>query len=236
MSTPAATPPAPVMLAWLGPQPPQAGLPLEQWQLWPDSDAFLLSEGAFSHPLYVVQTQQTGVGGMALLTLLHQRSAAGIVALSRRPQQEMVSALDAGADVVLPLNAPPDHLMAALRAVQRRCAPRAPAVLRAAPPTELPWTLRPTDHALLTPDGTRIALSANEIVVMQSMAQAQAHRVQRRELLQALWGEQAGDMDNALQAMMYRLRRRIEQASRWPAPVHAVARVGYEFRAPLNLG
>lgn len=71
---------------------------------------------------------------------------------------------------------------------------------------------------------------------MQSMAQAQAHRVQRRELLQALWGEQAGDMDNALQAMMYRLRRRIEQASRWPAPVHAVARVGYEFRAPLNLG
>lgn len=234
MSTPA-TPPPTLPLAWLGPQPPQPGLPTEAWQLWPESDSFLLSEGAFQHPLYVVQTQQRGIGGLALVTLLRQRSTAGIVALSRRPQAEWVAALDAGADLLLPLTAPPEHLMAALRAVQRRCGPQVAPPVRTPPPTDLPWTLQPQEHALVTPDGTRVVLSANELVVMRSLAQAHAHRVQRRELLQQLWGEQADDMDNALQAMMYRLRRRIEQASRWPAPVHAVARVGYEFRAPLKL-
>lgn len=234
MSTPAEPPPA-AQWAWLGPQPPQPGLPAEPWQLWPDSDQFVLSEGAFDHPLYVVQTQQRGIGGLALVTLLRQRSTAGIIALSRRPQAEWVAALDAGADLVLPLNAPSDHLLAALRSVQRRSRPPAAPAVRTPPPTDLPWTLQPDHHALVSPDGTRIVLSANELVVMRSLAHAQAHRVQRRELLHQLWGEQAADMDNALQAMMYRLRRRIEQASRWPAPVHAVARVGYEFRAPLKL-
>lgn len=234
MSTPAVPPPR-APLAWLGPQPPQPGLPADQWQVWSDSDQFLLSEGAFGHPFYVVQTQQRGIGGLALVTLLRQRSAAGILALSRRPQAEWVPALDAGADLLLPLNAPPDHLMAAVRAVQRRCGPQAAPAMRPPPPTDLPWTLALADHALVTPDGTRIVLSANELVVMRNLAAAPAHRLQRRELLEQLWGEQAGDMDNALQAMMYRLRRRIEHASRWPAPVHAVARVGYEFRAPLKL-
>ncbi|URI06400.1 winged helix-turn-helix domain-containing protein [Aquincola tertiaricarbonis] len=202
---------------------------------WADSDEFLLSPHAFGHPLYLVQTRQRGIGGIALMKVLRQRTDAGIVALSRRPQAELPAALDAGADIVLPLSAPAAHVLAAVRAVQRRCAQQSAQTVRAALPVDLPWTLQPEGHCLLTPDGTRVVLSASELVVMRILAQAPRHRVERRELLQQLWGEQAGEMDNALQAMLYRLRRRIEQASRWPAPVHAVARVGYEFRAPLKL-
>jgi len=39
-----------------------------------------------------------------------------------------------------------------------------------------------------------------------------------------------------LHATLYRLRKRIEQSGQSLVPVHAVARVGYEFRAPLVRG
>lgn len=236
MSKPEAIDPGSTALAWIGPQPPAEALPTRLWRLWPDSDAFLLSPDAYAQPLYVVQTRQRGVAGLALITLLRERTEAGIVALARRPSAELPAALDAGADLVLPADAPPEHLLAALRAVQRRCGAQQAQAARAALPVDLPWTLLEDTSVLQSPDGARIPLSGAELQVMQCFAAAPGHRVERRLLLERLWGAGTGPMDNALQATLYRLRRRIEQASRWPAPVHAVARVGYEFRAPLKVG
>ena len=61
-----------------------------------------------------------------------------------------------------------------------------------------------------------------------------SHR-RREALLQRLWGGEAQDMDNALHATVYRLRKRMEKNGRLLSPLQAVPRVGYEFRAPLRL-
>lgn len=168
-----------------------------------------------------------------LLSLLRRSINAGILALSHRPRVDWVAVLDAGADLVLKQTAPSAHLLAAVRSLQRRYPYSGGAK---AHPHDLAWTLYADSRSLITPDGISILLSPNEMIVMHLLAQAKSHRVERKELLVRLWAQQGTQMDSALTAIIYRLRRKIWETSRWQPPVHAVAQVGYEFRAPLEFG
>jgi DNA-binding response OmpR family regulator len=193
-----------------------------------DSDTFLLAPGALDAALYVVELAVPGVPAPELLKLLRRRRpGAGIVALSAQPDADFVAALDAGADLLLPLQPGAGQLEAALRALARRACGSAPLP---------PWRLLEAQRQLLAPNGAPVALSDAELVVMRCFADAPDRRVPRQQLIGELWGDDAGAMDSALQTMLYRLRRRIEQAAGGPAPIHAVSRVGYEFRAPLQRG
>ena len=193
-----------------------------------DSDDFLLAPNAFDFDFYVVQLAQRGVRGIDLVRLIRRRSAAGIVALGGEADNDFVAALDSGADMVLRPDAPADHLVAAIAAVRRRLhAPSAG--------TPRPWTLLEAHAALQAPDGTQIPLSESDLAIVACFADAEGGQVERRVLMERLWGADAehGSTENALHATVYRLRKRIEHAGQALVPVHAVARVGYEFRAPL---
>lgn len=85
---------------------------------------------------------------------------------------------------------------------------------------------------LETPDGATIPLSDTDLTILRCFV-ANGGKADRQALIERLWGAEAGAMDNALHATVYRLRKRIEQAGQTRAPLHAVSRVGYEFRAPL---
>ena len=223
MSSPAS--PQTLRLAWVGAHcPPPAGL-LAPPAVFEDSDDFLLSPQAFEFDLYVVVLQQPGVAGADLLRLLRKRSSAVVLALG--PWQELVRALDTGADMLLPEQADAAQLNAALRAVQRRSQPvTAP---------EPAWTFDATHALLIAPGGQQIALSESEQCVMRCFAEADGLTVPRSQMMQNLWGSADPSMDNALHATVYRLRRRIEQAGCAMAPIQSVSRVGYSFRAPLVL-
>ncbi len=194
-----------------------------------DSDDFLLAPNAFGFDFFVVQLDQRGVRGTDLIRLIRRRSAAGILALSNEAHDEFVAALDSGADMVLSRSAPSDHLLAAMGAVRRRMS-------QGLAPTEGPWKLLEEKSVLQAPDGTQIALSDSDLAIMRCFAAADGGRVDRRVLIEHLWGASTESMDNALHATLYRLRKRIEQAGQALVPVHAVSRVGYEFRAPLVRG
>lgn len=198
-----------------------------------DSDDFLLSPQAFSFDFYLVELSQCGVGGIDLIRLIRKRSSAGLVALASGDQDEFVAALASGADMVVRLDAPADHLQAGIAAVRRR-------VLMSTPlPSgrQVPWTLMEDKSLLQAPDGKRIALSESDLAIMQCFAAAGGAKVERQTLVDRLWGIGASPVgDNVLHAAVYRLRKRIEQSGHAMVPVHAVARVGYEFRAPLVRG
>lgn len=220
----------PSTLAWIGhaSRPPTA---IGDWiNRFDDSDDFLLSTQAFSFDFYVVHLRQQGVQGMDLIRLIRRRSAAGIVAIGHTANDEFAWALDAGADAVVDQDAPAHHLVAAIAAVRRRIS-QGGGVLSAS--SQGAWTLLESQSLLKAPDGTRIPLSGADLAIMQCFAAAQGARVDRRLLVERLWGTDAGTMDNALHATLYRLRKRIEQAGQSFVPVHAIARVGYEFRARL---
>lgn len=188
-----------------------------------DSDDFLLAPNAFDFNFFVVHLVQRGVRGIDLIRFIRRRSAAGMLALSNRAGDDFVAALDAGADMVLSQDAPVEHLSAAINAVQRRLRQAAPAA----------WTLFEERAVLQAPDGTQIPLSDSDLAIMRCFAAADGGRVDRQVLMEQLWGSHAASMDNALHATLFRLRKRIEQAGQALVPVHAVSKVGYEFRAPL---
>lgn len=216
-------------LAWIGQAPGQPLPWVEVVTLFEDSDDFLLSPRAFDFDFYVVHLAQRGVGGLDLVRLIRRRSAAGMVAISQGESDAFVAALDSGADMVLVQAAPADHLRAAMAAVQRR-------LHQEVPEGQGLWTLLEQRSVLLTPDATQIPLSDSDLAIMRCFAAAKGGRVERRTLIEHLWGPSTESMDNALHATLYRLRKRIEQSGksgRMAAPIHAVSRVGYEFRAPL---
>lgn len=223
--------PHPSSLAWIG----QAGsapraLP-DAVTRFDDSDDFLLASGAYDFDFYVVALAQRGVRGIDLIRLIRRRSMAGIVALADEAQEEFALALDSGADMVLRADAPADHLVAGVAAVRRRLQQSMPASAGA----PRPWTLLEERSALQAPDGTQIPLSEGDLAIVACFADAEGGKVERRVLMERLWGADVARVspENALHATLYRLRKRIEQAGQAFVPVHAVARVGYEFRAPL---
>lgn len=194
-----------------------------------DSDDFLLAPNAFDFDFFVVQLAQRGVRGIDLIRLIRRRSTAGILALSHEAHDEFVPALDSGADMVVRRDAPTDHLLAAMAAVRRR-------VRQGLASAQEVWKLQEDRAVLQAPDGTQIDLSASDLTIMRCFAAAEGGRVSRDVLLEQLWGSSTESMDNALHATLYRLRKRIEQAGQALVPVHAVAKLGYEFRAPLVRG
>jgi len=232
MSVPAPTPSPAPSAAWIGLSaavPDALPLALRRYE---DSDDFLLAPAPYDHALYVVELAQRGIRGLDLLRLLRRRLAAPLLALDDGPCSHLVEALESGADMVLPAASPPAHLRAALQALQRRCAaPGAEAA--AATRADGAWRLQPAASRLLTPGGQSIPLNAADLNLLRCFAQAPDGRAPRGQLCMSLWGMDAGESDNALHATLYRLRRRIEQASGLLLPIRSVARQGYEFRAPL---
>ena len=214
-------------LAWIGHAPAPPWPDAAHMTRFDDSDDFLLSHRAFDFPFYVVCLEQQGVPGLDLIRLIRRRNNAGILAISNQEGEGFVSALEAGADMVLRRDAPEDHLQAAILAIQRRSGPGAQAAAQA------PWRLLEEQSILQAPDGTRISLGDSDLAVMRCFAHTEGGRVARRALIESLWGDGADDMDNALHVTLYRLRKRIEQAGQPLVPVHSVSKVGYEFRAPL---
>jgi two-component system OmpR family response regulator len=191
-----------------------------------DSDRFLLSPAPFGMDLYLVLPRQRGVAALDLIRILRRRApGAAVLALADAWPGSLAPWLDAGADMVLPATLRAAELQAAINALRRRLQPV---------PANGPWRLLQAASALALPDGQRVPLSEAERTLLACLAEAPHHRAQRQALVEQLWGGDAGAMENALRALVYRLRRRIERA--WPAgaPLHAVSGVGYEFRAPLR--
>lgn len=214
-------------LAWIG---LHTGVPrslLATVTSFEDSDDFLLADKAFDFGFFIVELAQQGVSGVDLIRLIRRRSTAGILALCNPAADQFVAALESGADAVLNADAPATHLLAAVTALRRRIrqTPASPEGL---------WTLLDDRSALQAPDGALIPLSESDLLIMRCFVEVQGGRVDRALLVEKLWGKVADKaLDNALHATLYRLRKRIEHGGQRLVPIHAVSRVGYEFRAPL---
>ncbi|HEY0817207.1 MAG TPA: winged helix-turn-helix domain-containing protein [Rhizobacter sp.] len=217
----------PRRLAWVGRARPAAEGVADHVQWFGDSDDFLLAPDAFGFDFYVLHLAQQGVSGLDLVRLVRKRTAAGVLALDDAAAGSVAPALDSGADMVLAADVPLDDIRAAIAAVHRR------AQATAAPSAAAPWTLHEDRSTLRAPDGVEIGLSASDLALLQCFAEAPEGKVERAVLVERLWGPEAGSMDNALHATVYRLRKRIEQSGHAFVPLHALAKVGYEFRAPL---
>ena len=190
-----------------------------------DSGAFLTSVDAFHHDFYLIDLDLPGVDGLEVIRLLRRRCDAGIVVVSGRPGDAVLDdALKAGADMFLAKPAPFERTLLAIQAVARRCL---------ATRTSLTWTLNRSDRTLNTPLGVNVALLDVDVRMLECFVDTDGAPVQRDVICARLGRDADVANQNGLHAAIYRLRRRIEQATEEVVPLQSKPRVGYHFRGRL---
>lgn len=192
---------------------------------FPDSSDLITSAAAFDFDFYVVDLMLPSVDGVELIKLLRRRTDAGVLVVSGRLGTDVFrDVMQAGADMFLSKPVEFEQVALAIQAVQRRASrSQAPAV----------WRLDRTHSELIAPDGARIALSEADLILMNCFCSAGGEVVPRETLRAALGKPQPDGQDDGLNAIIYRLRRRIERATPSLVPLQSRSRVGYFFKATL---
>ncbi|MEO6745756.1 MAG: response regulator transcription factor [Caldimonas sp.] len=139
-----------------------------------------------------------------------------LIMTARDEVASRIASLDMGADdyVVKPFD--PDELAARMRALRRRAAGRADAVLRRG---EL--TLDPATRTVLR-NGQPVELSAREFDVLLALMEAAPRVLSRSQIEERLYDWQSGLESNAIEVHVHRLRRKLGDSV-----IRTVRGVGY---------
>lgn len=191
-----------------------------------DSRDLLAATDAYDYDFYLVDLMLPGIDGVELIKVLRKRSNAGVLVVSGRLAPDVFrQVVDAGADMYLAKPVQFEQVVLAIQAVQRRVGSGTPA--------QTPWKFDRRARQLVAPDGVRVDLSDADVLVLECFAQAEGGTVTRETLRQRLGREPDAGGTDGLNAIIYRLRRRIERATPSLVPLQSRSRVGYVFRAPL---
>jgi two-component system, OmpR family, response regulator len=192
-----------------------------------DSNELLAHEQAFGFGFFVTDLKLPGVHGTELIKVLRRRTNAGVLAISGQLGADTFEqVITAGADMYLSKPVQYEQIRLAIEAVQRR--------VGAAEPLRGPWRLRRRQGQLVAPDGTCIDLSAADCALLECFVEAQGEVVSRDTLLGALGWDGAQRTSGSLNAVVFRLRRRVERATPEVVPLQTKSGAGYAFRAPLE--
>jgi two-component system KDP operon response regulator KdpE len=183
--------------------------------------------------LIVLDIMMPGIDGFEVCRAMRQHSGVPILMLSARGrEQDIVHALDLGADDYLTKPFGVEELLARVRAVLRRTAQTS---------MKPGASLRIGDLAIdsaaqrVTVRDHQIQLTSTEYELLTYLAANAGRVLTHRVLLQAVWGPEYGDETEYLWAYIRRLRRKIELDASNPRYIltqPGVPGVGYYFVAP----
>jgi DNA-binding response OmpR family regulator len=170
--------------------------------------------------------------GYVLAEYIRKNTAMGVIILTARDSvEERIQGYNCGADLYMTKPADSRELTAAITNLALRLRSRAPASGRARAPEA--WHLVRQSWRLATPAGATILLTAKEMAFMASLAGNAGKPVMRADLLAALGYRDDEYANRAMDSLVRRLRRKIEDGLRLPAPIKTVHAVGYCFSAPI---
>ena len=96
------------------------------------------------------------------------------------------------------------------------------------------WSFDAASWSLITPNGHQVPLTNSEFRVLQTLTAEPGTSVAREDIACAL-GKTVGSYDDrSIDAVMARLRRKVQTAAGESLPIRAVRSVGYVFAAPVE--
>ncbi|SEM27266.1 DNA-binding response regulator, OmpR family, contains REC and winged-helix (wHTH) domain [Pseudoxanthomonas sp. GM95] len=155
------------------------------------------------------------------------RPGMGIVILSGRDTSpDKVRGLSQGADAYLTKPVEIEMLAATLFSVARRLT--RPEAAPVAGPAE--WQLQDDGWCLFSPDGKAVALTQSERRVLLCLWRTRGKLVSRESLLDTLGGDMGLEIDpHRLDALLHRLRQKVQDRAGMALPLTAVRGAGYLF-------
>ncbi|UIJ44819.1 response regulator transcription factor [Sphingomonas cannabina] len=171
--------------------------------------------------------------GLEIASWLRRKGDIGIILITAGNKvQDYIRAFEIGVD--LPLAAPltDDELVEGVHSLARRIARRGgPAPTPALPASE--WYFDPAYWILHAPTGAMVKLTALETKLIERLLLRSGTLIPRNELRAELGYSADPAGDRSLDAIVQRLRHKIERATGLPAPVKTVHGQGHLFSAPL---
>lgn len=170
--------------------------------------------------------------GFTLARELREISGCGIVMLTyRNTADDRIEGLESGADAYLVKHASLREIEATIRSVLRR--------LTAPPPMAAKdgatWQLDPKAWSLVTPAGVPIRLTGTEVAFLGAVVEKAGQPCSRDAIIKLLARPALRADDRSLDAVVRRLRRKIEDAAGGEAPIKMIYGVGYAFTAPVTM-
>ncbi|MEI7037409.1 response regulator [Fulvimonas yonginensis] len=178
-----------------------------------------------------------GEDGLELTRHLHEHWRGPVIIVTGRADSvDRIVGLEVGADDYVTKPFDLRELLARIRSVLRRSGERArPAANRQAPAYLFAgYRLDLHGRNLIGPGGAPVPLTSGEYELLRVFV-AHANRVlSRDELMNQLYGRDAGPYDRAIDVQIGRLRRKIEADPASPALIKSVRGAGYVFSGTVR--
>jgi two-component system, OmpR family, KDP operon response regulator KdpE len=174
-----------------------------------------------------------GLNGLEVLERIRQQSNAPVVMLSARDgEEDIVRALEIGADDYVTKPFRYLELMARIKAVQRRASERGPNLSDDLEVDGLVIRFRSQEVFI---DGLPVALTNTEYRLLYHLARNRGRVLSHRELLRLAWGSESYGTD-VVRVYVSRLRSKVEQDPDRVRFIHTKPGVGYLFAPESDAG
>ena len=165
------------------------------------------------------------IDGLDVLKRVRSWSQVPVLVLTvRNGEDDMVGALDAGADDYLSKPFRSRELLARLRAILRRTETAAVSTVVAFGDVEVDLAARVVRRA-----GAEVKLTGKEFELLAYLARHKGRVVTHPQILRALWGAYAEDNTHYLRVHMTHLRRKLEADPGSPRHLKTDSGVGYRL-------
>jgi DNA-binding response OmpR family regulator len=191
-----------------------------------DGNAALAAFGAEAPDLVVLDINMPGQSGFDVCAAIRGQSTVPVMMLTARgDEQDLVRALDLGADDYLTKPFSPRTLLARVKALLRR----AQIERSAGPTTAGRITLDADDSTVRIGSVQPVALTKLEFRLMQALLSQAGKAVHSDRLLILVWGHRGSGDRQLLKQLVHRLRHKIEPNPGMPQFLQTAAVSGYKL-------
>lgn len=193
----------------------------------PDGSAALKSVADEAPDLVILDINMPGASGFQVCESIRRNSRVPIMMLTVRGEEEdLVRALELGADDYLTKPFSPRTLLARAKALLRRAGTESASVLSAGK-----LTLDTEEHTVRIADAEPVRLTKLELRLLQMLLASAGRTVSSDRLLVHVWGHRGSGDRQLLKQLVHRLRQKIEVDPAAPRRLQTASGAGYKLVA-----